>query len=349
MAGNTLSIIDSHIHLFAAKHLASLNWTAELPPDHVLNRGNTVTEYKAATSRAPNLKGFVFLETDRKSGLTETEWQNSLDEVAFLARIAEGRPLPNEGHEAADSKLVLGIIPWAPIPAGPQALANYVDKTLQAFPPDKKTLVKGFRYLIQDKPSRTMLQPAFVDSLHWLGNHGFTFDLGVDARSAGIHQLEESCQMMEILYDSGSTLRIIINHFCKPNLRLSAQEAAGNHPHFALWKECIERMASYPNTYMKLSGFFSELPPQDEPDPADISSLITHIQPWISVVFTAFTPSRILFGSDWPVCNVGGPGTEKSWLHWHSLIFAVLDSLELTGEDKAMVWSGTASKAYNII
>jgi L-rhamnono-1,4-lactonase len=156
MADNACPIIDSHIHLFAASHLSSLNWTADLPADHVLNRGNTVADYKTATSRAPNLKGFVFLETDRKSGPSEAEWTNALDEVAFLARIAEGRPIPNQGHEVADSHLVLGIVPWAPIPAGPDALAQYVDKTLALFSPEKKRLVKGFRYLLQDKPPQTL-------------------------------------------------------------------------------------------------------------------------------------------------------------------------------------------------
>ncbi|RMZ76018.1 hypothetical protein DV738_g5142, partial [Chaetothyriales sp. CBS 135597] len=343
-------IIDSHIHLFAGHHIPCLNWTAELPIGHVLNRGNTIADYLAATAGVHNLKGFIFIETDCKSGLAEADWQYSLDEVAFLARIAEGRPLPNEGHEPADSSLVLGVVPWAPIPAGTDALSHYVERAVHAFSSEKRHLIKGFRYLLQDKPRGVALEPSFIQSLRWLGEHGYSFDLGVDARSAGLHQLDEACRMMDLVYSTGSNVELIINHFCKPNLRLdaAAQDAVSNHPDFVAWKSYIERMAAYPNTYMKLSGLFSELPPQDEANPRDVSSLVAQIAPWVSVVLAAFTPSRIMFGSDWPVCNVGGPGIAKSWSHWHSVVATTLDTLGLTAEEKALIWSGTATKAYNI-
>ncbi|RMD42728.1 hypothetical protein DV735_g2456, partial [Chaetothyriales sp. CBS 134920] len=342
------SIIDSHIHLFAAHHIPSLNWTADLPKDHVLNRGNTIADYIAATAGIQNLKGFVFVETDCKSGLGEADWQDSLNEVAFLARITEGQPLPNEGHAPADSRLVLGVVPWAPIPAEIDGLSQYVDQAVQTFSSEKRHLIKGFRYLLQDKPRGVALTPSFIQSLRWLGLHGYSFDLAVDARSAGLHQLDEACRMMDLVYCTGSDVRLIINHLCKPNLRLSAGDTVNAQPDFVTWKSYVERMAAYPNTYMKLSGLFSELPPQDDGNPRDVSSLVAQILPWASVVLAAFKPSRIMFGSDWPVCNVGGPGMAKSWSHWHSVVATTLDTLGLTPEEKTLIWSGTAMKAYNI-
>ncbi|KIV86620.1 hypothetical protein PV11_02220 [Exophiala sideris] len=340
-------IIDSHIHLYAASHLPGLNWTADLPPDHVLKRQNSVNEYKKTTQSRPHLRGFVFLETDRKSGLSEHEWQGPFDEVDFLTRIVRGTPRDGEGHTAEDTKLVLGIVPWAPVPAGPEVLARYV-KQVQQRCEEKWTLVKGFRYLVQDKPAGLMLQPQFIEGLQWLGDAGFSFDLGVDARSGGLHQVHEACEMMDRVYSGKTLLKIIINHLCKPNLRLTASEALGGHPDFDSWKWCVEKIASFNRAYMKLSGMFSELPPQREGSPADIASLVEQTKPWIDVVFTAFGPSRIMFGSDWPVCNVGGPGTEASWRHWHALINAILGSQGLNPEEKARVWSETAVEAYNI-
>ncbi|RMZ89585.1 hypothetical protein DV736_g3192, partial [Chaetothyriales sp. CBS 134916] len=319
-----------------------------LSNDHVLNRGNTVADYKAATAGIHNLQSFIFIETDCKSDLPDADWQYSLNEVAFLARIAEGKPLPNEGHELADSSLVLAVVPWAPIPTNRDALSNYVEQAFQAFSSGKRHLIKGFRYLLQDKARGVALKPPFLESLHWLGEHGYSFDLGVDARSAGLHQLDKACRMMEMLYSAGSNLKMIINHLCKPNLRLGVQDIVDGHPEFVTWKRHVEKMAGYPNVYMKLSGLFSELPPQDDANAGNVSSLLAQIAPWVSVVFTAFTPSRIMFGSDWPVCNVGGPGIAKSWSHWHSVVTAILDTLSLTPEEKALVWSGTAMKAYNI-
>ncbi|ETN42041.1 uncharacterized protein HMPREF1541_03980 [Cyphellophora europaea CBS 101466] len=341
-------IIDSHIHLFAQSHLPRLSWAGSLPDDHVLKRGNTVSVYKEATAGTAPLAGFVFLETDRISGLSDDQWEDALAEAEFLSRIAQGRPSEGEGHEAGDSKLCLGIVPFAPVPAGPAALARYVGRVWDLYPDDYKDKVKGFRYLLQDKPPKTMLQPDFIAGLQWLGQNNLSFDLGVDARSAGLFQLEEACTMMDQLYSTGSTLRIVINHFCKPNLQLPESEASEDHPEFSQWKEYIEKMATHKSTYMKLSGFFSELPPQSVDEPASYATLIARLQPWISVVFKSFGPSRIMFGSDWPVCNVGGPGPAKSWQHWHGLVTTILSDLALSDADLARIWNGTATEAYRI-
>lgn len=347
MTTENLSIIDSHIHLYAESHLSGLNWTGELPSDHILNRQNSVEQYKHATRQDNRLLGFVFLETDRKSSLDESSWKDPLEEAHFLARIANGRPLDGEGHVAADSRLVLGIVPWAPIPAGPKALSRYVSliesacETVQAW-----KSVKGFRYLMQDKPAGTMLRPGFVAGLQWLGERNYSFDLGVDLRQGGSGQLTEACEMFRQLFRNGSSLRVVINHFCKPNMHLQSREVTG-HEEFSVWSKCIKTFASYPTTFMKLSGFFSELPPQDENEPTPIPLLFEYVKPWVDVVFDAFGSERIMFGSDWPVCSAGGPGS-KAWQHWVDLVTVILDTRGLSPHQKQRVWSGTAIEAYRI-
>ncbi|KAJ9644224.1 L-rhamnono-gamma-lactonase [Knufia peltigerae] len=346
-AANDFPKIDSHIHLYAASHIPSLRWTGGLDEQHVLNRQCSVEEYKLATQHDNTVQGFVFLETDRKSDLGQDHWQNALDEVDFLVRVAKGTPRDGEGHQSVDAKLVLAIIPWAPVAAGERLLATYVDRVRQQCG-EEFDLVKGFRYLLQDKPSGTMLQHHLIEGLQWLGKNDFTFDLGVDARSGGLHQLEEACEMMDRVYEEDSGLKIIINHFCKPNLRLAPDEAFAGHSEFIKWKQCIERMARHRSAYMKLSGFFSELPPQTSDMPSNISIIAEHMKPWVDVVFAAFTPRRIMFGSDWPVCNVGGPSIKSSWPHWRAVVEAILESEGLDVEEKAMIWSGTATEAYGI-
>ncbi|EXJ93780.1 hypothetical protein A1O1_02173 [Capronia coronata CBS 617.96] len=340
-------VVDSHIHLYAAAHIPSLSWTADLAQDHPLNRQYSTNEYQAVTQTCSNLLGFVFVETDRKSGLQETAWHDVFDEVDFLMRIARGTPRDGEGHRPEDSRLVLGVVPWAPVPAGETTLIRYVHQ-VQQHCGDRWDLIKGFRYLVQDKPAGVMLQPQFIEGLQWLGSNGFTFDLGVDCRSGGLHQLQEACDMLDRVYNGDSHVKIIINHFCKPNLRLTASEAASGHQDFTRWKECIEKMASHPSTYMKLSGLFSELPKQDEANPTAISTLVEQTRPWVNAVFKAFSPSRIMFGSDWPVCNVGGPDIEASWAHWYNVVSAILDDEGLAADQKLEVWSGTAIQAYNV-
>ena len=238
---------------------------------------------------------------------------------------------------------LLGIVAWAPLPAGPEALARYMHTAKNL-----STRIKGVRYLLQSQPAGVMLTPAFIDSLIWLSRHDYSFDLGVDAHQGGLHQLQESCEMLRRLRDASAPTptRVIINHLCKPNLQLDVSEVCAGHPELTKWREYIEIMSRFPNTYMKLSGLFSELHSQDESNPMNIRDLTSLIKPWSDVIFESFGPNRIMFGSDWPVCNVGGPGPEKTWLHWVNVVESLLNHHECSPEQKARIWSGTAKEAY---
>lgn len=341
----SIPIIDAHIHLYAKTHLSRLSWTAELPIGNPLNQQNSVEQYRAATTTGRSLRGFVFLETDRKSGLQDNEWEDALEEVSFVIRIAEGRPIAGEGHTAADKCLVLGIVAWAPIPAGPDALNRYLGEVRRRAG-NSFSKIKGFRYLLQDKPAGTMLSQSFIQSLQALGTEGLSFDLGIDARSGGLYQLEEACEMLDRVYAADSKLRVIVNHMCKPDLHITPEEVGNGHSSFVQWRKCISRMAAYENTYMKLSGMFSELLPQGD-SATDVAELLRLTKPWVDTIFETFGSSRIMFGSDWPVCNAGGPG-EKSWSHYVDLVTAILRAQNLTDDEQAQIWSVTAVSAYNL-
>lgn len=338
-------IIDSHIHLYAASHLPTLAWTGPSAPD-VLTRQNSVEQYKiASANRTP--AGFVFVETDRKSGLSEDDWEYALQEVQFLRRIKSGRPIDGEGHTNEDKDLILGAVVWAPLGTSTELLQRYLEKSgaledLKA----ANGLIRGFRYLLQDKPRGTALKPAFTEGLLLLEQVGArTFDLGVDYRQGGSWQLTEAILMLKS-FSSRSTgsMKFVVNHFCKPDLRLSGCDA---ETALKEWKACIESLATF-RTYMKLSGLFSELPAQQKDSPSSISDLLERLRPYVRVVFDNFGPSRVMFGSDWPVCNISGPGTEKSWDHWAALVDALLDDQKLNQEEKDMVWAGCAREVYDL-
>lgn len=99
---------------------------------------------------------------------------------------------------------------------------------------------------------------------------------------------------------------------------------------------------------MKLSGGFSELPTLSASPEPDISALVDRIQPWTDAVFDAFTPERVMFGSDWPVCNMGGGGNDASWRHWRNMVEIVLDRRGLNDEQRKGVWGSVAVKAYGV-
>lgn len=215
-------IIDSHIHLFPASELSTLAWNE---PSHPLWKQHSLTEYRRAVSSSHDLlSGFIFLETDRRTtpddGSSDDaaaapppdptaapeqggySWKYPLQEVSFLARLAAGRPRDvTEGHAAHDKDLCLGIVPWAPMPAGPAVLARYLDAVRATALRDGDegvwAKIKGFRYLLQDKPDGTMLAPAFIEALKLLGRRGLVFDVGVDQHHRGRKQLEEAVEMIE--------------------------------------------------------------------------------------------------------------------------------------------------------
>jgi L-rhamnono-1,4-lactonase len=192
----------------------------------------------------------------------------------------------------------------------------------------------------------------------YLGREGLTFDLGVDARSGGLGQLREAVEMIEKVHEDGEATIVISSlllgfylelgrqlsdHMCKPNLRLSDVRS---HPEFLEWKELVTKMASAPKAFMKLSGAFSELPPlEDEPD---IAEIVNCLRPWTDVVFDAFGAERVMFGSDWPVCNVGGGGNDVAWSRWKSIVEEILKQKEFSEEQRAGVWGTVALRAYGI-
>lgn len=99
---------------------------------------------------------------------------------------------------------------------------------------------------------------------------------------------------------------------------------------------------------MKLSGAFSELLPLEAESEPDFGAIVERVQPWTDVVFDAFGADRVMFGSDWPVCNVGGGGNDVSWGRWRRVVGEILERRGLSEEQKRDVWGSVALHAYGI-
>ncbi|KAI0851352.1 amidohydrolase 2 [Daldinia vernicosa] len=336
-----IPIIDAHIHLYPESELSTLAWST---PDHPLNKQHSLEEYRAATDGSTP-QGFIFVETDRKNDLEAGEkgWEYPLQEVSWLKRIVTGQPKPGEGHTAEDASLCTAYIPWAPLPSGVAAMEKYLDLVKQEAG-ESWPKVRGFRYLLQDKPNGTMLQNNFIESLKLLGRRGFVFDLGVDQHNRGRTQLEEVVEMIDRAHDGvpeDQRVTFIINHLCKPDLGIYNVQTS---PSFIAWRTAIFTLSKCSRTYMKLSGGFAEMPEAlRQRSPEDIFDAIS---PWLSVVLAAFGASRIMFASDWPVCTVGVG--DDAWRKWKKIVDRLCWMASFEDEEKRMIWGGTALKAYGI-
>jgi L-rhamnono-1,4-lactonase len=67
---------------------------------------------------------------------------------------------------------------------------------------------------------------------------------------------------------------------------------------------------------------------------------------WLGVVLVTFGPSRTMFGSDWPVCNIGGG--EDAWARWRDVVEKTCWMATLSDEARVMIWGGTAKEAYGL-
>lgn len=96
---------------------------------------------------------------------------------------------------------------------------------------------------------------------------------------------------------------------------------------------------------MKLSGAFNEF---DSDTPSSPSTVVTSLSTIVSKVFEAF-PGRVMFGSDWPVCNVGGPAEEQgNWGLWVESVELLLKEASVGEGEREAVWWRAGSTAYSV-
>ncbi|KAG5991440.1 hypothetical protein E4U54_003889 [Claviceps lovelessii] len=346
-----LPIIDSHIHLYREFEIPSRAQSdgGDDSSASALASQCSVAEYKTATQSAPSLLGFVVVENNRKHDLEAgarngSGWQDPLEEVGFFRRIALGEPRDGEGHTVEDAKLCLGIIPWAPLPSGPEVLARYLSQ-VEEQAGEAWGKVKGFRYLLQDKPHGTMVTDEFIGSLKLLGERGFVFEVGVDQHKRGKKQLDEVVEMIDRAHegvDEEKKVTFILNHLCKPDLTIYN---ITSDPSFHAWRTAMYTLSKAPNTYMKLSGCFSDMPESLRGQP--VSHVFQSTLGWLGIVLATFGAERILFGSDWPACTLEGMGSE-AWPKWREVVEKMCWMASLDDEDRAMIFGGTAKKAYGL-
>jgi L-fuconolactonase len=94
-----------------------------------------------------------------------------------------------------------------------------------------------------------------------------------------------------------------------PNLRIIIDHLGGAKGKTVdpAWEASIKKLAEHKNVYMKFSSFFDMFNPTSEEDePWESPKDVAAYKPHFDVIFAAFGPDRIIFGSNWPVVDLGG-------------------------------------------
>ena len=201
-----------------------------------------------------------------------------LKKSCFQGSIAvQARQTPEETRwllELADkSPNILGVVGWVDL-RGRECRSQ-----LQAFSANPKLV--GIRHIVQSEADDYfLLRPDFLEGIALLEEFDLAYDILIYSR-----HLPVAAEFVERF----PRHRFVLDHLAKPPIRSGEIES---------WARGIRRIASFPNVYSKLSGLITE---------ADWRGWRAEdIAPYLQVAFEAFGGTRLMTGSDWPVCLVAG-------------------------------------------
>ncbi|MBK6012843.1 amidohydrolase [Streptomyces sp. MBT53] len=228
--------------------------------------------------------------------------------VQCVAEVAETEDL----LALADREsLIQAVVGWADLTS--PAIGDVLDQ-LQTGPGGG--YLRSLRHLVQSETDPNWLQRPDVErGLRATRDRGLRYDVLVRA-----HQLHQAIRLAEHFPD----LPQVLDHAGKPDL--ARQDIAD-------WERGIRQLATHPHVVCKVSGLITE---------ADHTHWTTaDIRPAWDVLFSAFGPERLMFGSDWPVANLAG-----GWNRWAATVAELLTGWSESDIDALL--AGTATAFYGL-
>jgi L-fuconolactonase len=175
---------------------------------------------------------------------------------------------------------------------------------------------KGVRHLVESEPADDWLtQQNTLNGLRELSSRGLSYDLLVHTR-----HLEH----VKKVADECPELHLVVDHLAKPPV---ARREIDD------WAREMREIASRPNVWCKLSGLVTE---------ADWANWrVEDLQPYVEKALEYFSPARLMFGSDWPVCLLAASYDQV--LESFEILLAGLDE-----KDRRRVFSESAIEFYRL-
>ena len=204
------------------------------------------------------------------------------------------------------------------------AVTGWVDLTAPSVADDLAVLrtgiggdyLRAIRHLVQDEPDPNWLcRPDVRRGLQAVADAGLGYELLVKPP-----QLPAALQIVEELDE----VEFVLDHCAKPYIADRVREP---------WASQIRELATHENITCKLSGLVTE---------ADWAAWTPdQLRPYVDVVVEAFSPQRLMFGSDWPVCELAA-----SYAQVRELADALLEGCSATAREAILC--RTAARAYRL-
>ncbi|MEO9340618.1 amidohydrolase [Mesorhizobium sp. SB112] len=176
-------------------------------------------------------------------------------------------------------------------------------------------LVKGFRRVLHVMPDDLSEGALFRENIKRIGSSGLTFDLCVLP-----HQIPKAIALADLAPD----VQFILDHCGVPDIK-------GSHHH--PWREQITEIAKRPNVTAKISGVVAYADPS--------SWTVETLRPFVQHTIGEFGWDRVVWGSDWPVCTLGG-----GLATWVAATHALLDGT--SENERGKLYSGNAKRIWKL-
>jgi predicted TIM-barrel fold metal-dependent hydrolase len=260
-----------------------------IKPGTLLGRSYVMQDYLAAIE-GTGIKHSIYMEVDVDPSQQQAE-------VEHLTEICKSGAAPT----------IAAVVSGRPAAEG---FKEYLTK-FKGSP-----YIKGIRQVLHGggTPAGFCLQENFVRGIQLLGELGLNFDLCLRPK-----ELSDGAKLAEKCPDT----RFIVDHCgnADPKAFFKAgdprlKDITTDHDADA-WRRDMEKLAAQKNVICKISGIVARVP--KEWSAADLAPIVNRC-------LDTFGPSRVVFGSDWPVCLNGAPLRE--WVAALKQIIAVRPTTE---------------------
>jgi predicted TIM-barrel fold metal-dependent hydrolase len=175
--------------------------------------------------------------------------------------------------------------------------------------------VKGFRRVLHVEPDELSEGAVFRENIKRMEGSSLTFDLCVLPR-----QLPKAMALADLAHG----VQFILDHCGVPDIKGNAEQP---------WREYIAEIAKRPNVTAKISGVVAYA----DPDGWTVETL----RPYIEHTIGSFGWDRVVWGSDWPVCTLGGGLT-----NWVAATHALLGGC--SSDERHALLSGNARRIWKL-
>lgn len=180
---------------------------------------------------------------------------------------------------------------------------------------EENAFVKGFRRVLHVVTDDLSEQPLFRENVKRLSGTRFTFDLCVLP-----YQIPKAIALADLAPD----VQFILDHCGVPDIKGHAE-----HP----WRDHMTEIARRPNVVAKISGVVAY---------AEEDWALDSIRPYVEHTISVFGWDRVVWGSDWPVCTLGG-----NLSTWVAATQALIEGC--SPQERTKLLSGNARRIWNLV